>query len=135
MAYMNQQLKKELAPEIKNVLKKHGYKGTIGVNNHSTLVVNIKEGTHDFISIANEKAKEMAERRGHPYYPSKGYVQVNPYYPEHYGEAAPFVEDLIDAMKGNSWYNNSDIQTDYFDIAYYIDINIGKWDKPYCFNP
>ena len=29
------------------------------------------------------------------------------------------------------YYNNSDSMTDYFDIAYYTDINIGKWNKPY----
>jgi len=38
---------------------------------------------------------------------------------------------LIDAMKGNKWYDRSDIQTDYFDIAYYIDINVGQWNKDY----
>lgn len=131
MAYMSQEMKKELTPAIKAVLKKHGYKGTIGVNNHSSLVVNIKEGKHDFIAIANAKGQEMAERRGHRYHPSTGYVQVNTYYPEHYGDASEFLEELIAAMKGTKWYNNSDIQVDYFDIAYYIDINVGKWDKPY----
>ena len=28
-------------------------------------------------------------------------------------------------------YDNSDVQTDYFDTGWYIDINIGSWDKPY----
>jgi len=131
MAFMSQERKKKLAPAIKAVLKKYGYKGTIGVCNHSSLVVNIKEGVADFIGMANAKNKEISERRNQPYYPNNGYVQVNTYYPEHYGEAAPFLEELIAAMKGTSWYNNSDIQTDYFDIAWYIDINVGRWDKPY----
>jgi len=34
-------------------------------------------------------------------------------------------------MKGADWYDNSDAQTDYFDTAYYVDVNVGKWDKPY----
>ena len=34
-------------------------------------------------------------------------------------------------MKGTTWYNNSDSMSDYFDIAYYLDVNIGKWDKGY----
>ena len=34
-------------------------------------------------------------------------------------------------MKGTGWYNNTDIMTDYFDIAYYLDVNVGKWDKGY----
>ena len=28
-------------------------------------------------------------------------------------------------------WDNSDIQTDYFDVNYYFNINIGKWDKPF----
>ena len=28
-------------------------------------------------------------------------------------------------------WDNSDIQTDYFDVNYYFDIHIGKWDKPF----
>ena len=36
-------------------------------------------------------------------------------------------------MKGNKWYDKSDAMVDYFDTAYYIDINIGKWNKPYVF--
>jgi hypothetical protein len=131
MAYVSQEMKKTLAPAIKSVLKKYGYKGSIAVDNHSSLVVNIKEGVADFIGMANAKNKEIAERRNGRYYPSEGYIQVNTYYPEHYGEAQEFLEELIAAMKGTGWYNNTDAQIDYFDIAYYLDINVGKWDKPY----
>jgi hypothetical protein len=28
-------------------------------------------------------------------------------------------------------YDNSDIQSDYFSVGWYIDVNVGKWDKPY----
>jgi hypothetical protein len=28
-------------------------------------------------------------------------------------------------------WDNSDSQTDYFDVNYYLDINIGKWNKDY----
>ena len=52
MAYMNQEQKKQRAPQIKKVLKKYGLKGTIGVRNYSTLYVTIKEGALDFIGAA-----------------------------------------------------------------------------------
>jgi hypothetical protein len=42
MAYISQKMKKELAPAIKSVLQKFGVKGSIAINNHSSLVVNIK---------------------------------------------------------------------------------------------
>lgn len=48
MAYVSQEDKKELTPAIKAVLKKYNVKATIAVRNHSTLVVNIKEGYIDF---------------------------------------------------------------------------------------
>jgi len=55
MAYISQEMKKELAPEIKAVLKKYGVKGTIAIRNHSTLVVNIKSGKLDLIGDYNRK--------------------------------------------------------------------------------
>ena len=133
MAYMNQEKKKQLAPAIKAVLKKYGMKGTIGVRHHSSLVVNIKEGALDLIGDANEHGKMMAERRGHTYYPEKS-LQVNPYYCDEWAidkKIANFYKELKAAMKGTQWYDNSDAMTDYFDTAYYMDINVGQWDKPY----
>lgn len=36
------------------------------------------------------------------------------------------------AEVGNSEnWDNSDSQSDYFDVNYYLDINIGKWNKPF----
>jgi hypothetical protein len=34
-------------------------------------------------------------------------------------------------MYGKDYYDRSDAMTDYFDTAYYTNINLGKWDKPY----
>ena len=93
-------------------------KGTIGVNHHSSLVVNVQSGVLDFT--------------GH-FTHGDGYIQVNEYHIDnHYsGVIKNFLNELLKAMKGTKWYNNSDAMVDYFDIAYYTDINIGKWNKPY----
>ena len=63
MAYMCQTKKKAMAPQIKAVLKKYGMKGSIAVNNHSTLVVNLKEGALDLIGAANKYNKLMEKIR------------------------------------------------------------------------
>ena len=131
MAYVSQETKKELAPGIKAVLKKYRMKASISVRNHSTICVNIKSGPIDFIGEANKKNKEIAERRGTPYYENDGYIQVNPYYPETYGDASDFLEELVDAMKGQNYFNNDDAMTDYFSRSHYTDVNVGKWNKPY----
>ena len=37
----------------------------------------------------------------------------------------------IKELKSADWYDESDAQVDYFNTAYYVDINVGQWDKPY----
>ena len=137
MAYMNQEKKKALAPQIKAVLAKYGMKASIAVRNHSSIVVNIKEGKLDLIGQANRDNQEYAERRGTHFYEVKGYYQVNPYYAHESGDKkiGRFFKELIEAMNGKDStvrnHNNSDIMTDYFDVGWYVDVNVGDWQKPY----
>ena len=49
MAYITQEDKKELAVGIKKVLAKYNVKGTIGIHNHSTIVVRLKSGDLDIL--------------------------------------------------------------------------------------
>lgn len=115
MAYMNQEMKKAIAPVVKNILKRYGVKGTLSVRNHSTLVLNITEGKIDFLKDSDRK-----------------YTGVNRYwFHEHYdGVAKECLTEVIAAMNSGNW-NNSQIEVDYFDVGWYIDVNIGKWNKPY----
>ena len=53
MAYMNQQKKAVIASNLKPVLKKYGLKGSLSVNNHSTIVLTVKSGKIDFIKNFN----------------------------------------------------------------------------------
>lgn len=137
MAYISQETKKKIAPAIKAVLKKYGMKGTIGVNHGMSLVVNIKSGALDLIGAAQKHCDKVNAQRGFEYTSVGNYLQVNEHYAAEWAKEvgedkiANFYEELIAAMKSGGWYNNSDIMTDYFDIAYYTDINVGKWDKPY----
>lgn len=116
MAYISQEEKKELAPGIKAVLKKYGMKGSIAINHYSSLVVNVSKGVIPF-------------KHSH----GDGYTQVNTYHIDSWyeGVAKDFLNELLAAMKGTKWYDRSDAMTDYFDTAYYMDINLGKWNKPY----
>jgi len=118
MAYVSKELKAKLAPAIKAVLKKYDMKGTIAVRNHMSLVVNLKSGAIDFDQYATG---------------DDWHYQVNTYHVDRgwTGKAAEFLNELVAAMKGQEWYDRSDIMTDYFDTAYFMDINIGRWDKKY----
>lgn len=134
---MSQERKQQLAPAIKAVLKKYGVKGTLAVRNHSTLMLTLKSGKINFIeNFIETDSKVMHGRKMAQdqidYIRKNQSVDVNPYwYHEHFsGKAKDFLKDVLTAMnKGN--HDNSDIQTDYFDVGWYVDVNIGKWNKPY----
>lgn len=137
MAYMNQEKKARIAPVVKSILKKYGVKGTMSVRNHSTLVLNIKSGSIDFIEnyIETDKTKSYTKYMSDDqiaYIRKNKSIDVNPYwYHEHFsGKAKNFLREVIVAMN-NGNHDNSDIQTDYFDVGWYIDVNIGNWKNPY----
>ena len=91
MAYIGQEKKKELAPRVKHILKKHGMKGTDSINE----------------------------------YWYKAHFADNP-------KALAFLSEVIPALNvGN--FDNSDPMTDYFHVGWYVDVNLGRWDKPYVY--
>lgn len=133
MAYIDQDKKAELAVGIKAVLKKYGMRGTISIRHHMALVVTVKSGSLDIIGNWYETGIKNGDFDNNKEKPTS--LDVNYYYiEEHYtGLVKDFLLELKGAMLGCGWYDNSDIMSDYFDTAWYIDINIGKWDKPYEF--
>ena len=135
MAYMNQERKAKISAMLKPVLKKYGVKGTLRVDNHSTITLNIKEGFVDFIQNYLETVKNsfQVSAEQNKYITEKQYLDVNPYwYHDHFsGIAKSFLKEAMDALKGAGWYDRSDAMTDYFDTAYYVGISIGQWKKPY----
>lgn len=71
------------------------------------------------------------------------HVSVNQYHiDEHYADH-PKQRDLLNKVHGiiktapakadggREWFDESDAMTDYFHTAFYYDISIGQWDKPY----
>jgi hypothetical protein len=132
MAYMSQERKANLAPAIKALCKAHGVKASIAVDNHSTLVVNIKSSPFDFIGNVNRVMEAHPRYNNHTFRPATDSIQVNPYWcHEHFdGAERDFIVELVRLMNiGN--HDNSDIQSDYFDVGWYISVNIGSWNKPY----
>ena len=122
MAYMSQEKKAKIAPVIKAICKKYGVKASLAVRNHSTLVLNVKSGSIDFIKdfFIDESAAKFG-------------IQVNPYhYKSHFtGKSVKFLSEVIPAMNSGN-HDNSNAMIDYFDVGWYVDVNIGKWNKPYA---
>jgi hypothetical protein len=133
MAYMSQEKKAIIAAKIKPILAKYGVKGSLSVRNHSTIVLTLKSGKIDFIENLNRVCGSSHYQTSQGFSPvTNGYVDVNPYwYQDHFdGVAKKFLTEVLAAMNvGN--HDRSDVQTDYFDVGWYVDVNVGKWNKPY----
>ena len=131
MAYMNQERKAKIATALKPILAKYGMKGTLRTRQHA-ITLTLRQGPIDFIGDLNESRNgrlgvSKDEMRKHYE------LQVNQYWiDEHYtGVSLEFLKQLKTAMQAADYYDNSDAQIDYFDTAYYYDINVGSWNKPY----
>jgi hypothetical protein len=132
MAYMSQERKAAIAPQVKEICKKYGVKASLSVRNHSTLVLNIKQGEIDFINNFNQTVQNRPGgfRNGGQ---AEKSIQVNTYwYHEHFsGVAKSFLQAVLQVMNSGN-HDNSDAMTDYFDVGWYVDVNIGKWNQPYA---
>lgn len=116
MAYVSQDFKKEVAPVVKALLKKYKLKGSLSVHNHSTLLLTITQGQINFLKDSPHK-----------------YISINPYWLENSfsGQALEFLQKAVQALKASKYFDHSDGLTDYFHCSHYINITIGKWNKPY----
>lgn len=125
MAWINQERKKALANHLATVVPKD-WKFTLSIQNNSTLVMTIRSAPVDLVAEARavNSALEMTEGRYH--------LSLNQHHLFNYfeGERLKQFEKIVEAMNvGN--HDNSDIQSDYFDVGWYVSINIGKWDEPF----
>ena len=130
MAYINAAEVKAIRNELKKELPQYKFGVRKGSGGHSVEVTFVKGPAFEKFETYDRYQGEFKEVDL-----NEGYHQVNHYWvKESAGEAnAPVMEKVIEIIKtapmkagGDAWYNNSDIMTDYFDVAYYFDINIGK---------
>jgi hypothetical protein len=107
-------LKEEFGPDLKFGVKKES--GGLAVR------VTLKKGNVDFSDIGDN-----------------GYAQINQYHLGNYGDHRYLFEDIINVIKkapgkadnGREWYDKSDAQYDHFDTAFYFNLEVGNWNKPY----
>lgn len=132
MAYINAEEVKAIREALKARFPKYKFSARKGSGSLS-VDVTIKQGPVDFIE---DYLKDATPGSNADYIRKSGNIQVNQYwYEDHFGaEAAEVIGEVIKIIKtapARGWYDRSDIQTDYFDTAFYIHLNIGEWNKPY----
>ena len=121
MSYISTEDVKKIRVALKN---EFGKKLKFGVRKSAgghSVGVTIKSGTVDFSDIM----------RKNNFYDQ---VQVNQYHLQNYGVHKSLFEKIVEIIKtapSKKWYNNSDAMIDYFDVAFYFDLNVGDWNNPY----
>lgn len=130
MAYMNQEKKAAIAAALKEVVPV-GWKYSLAVRHHSAIVMTILAAPVDLIDEANKRDRRIAERRGEPPSVITGNYEVNPHSLR--PETTPSDEALaaILAVLNIGNYNKSDVMIDYHDVGHYVELHVGRWDKPF----
>lgn len=133
MAYMNQERKANIAAKLK-ALNLKGWKYSLRVRHHSTIVMTVQSAPVDVIGIANETNAKHDRDRNVVTCRYGTHMDVNPYHSEKQFTADPSlvktVSDILACLNDGNW-DKSDIMTDYFNVGWYVEINFGTWDKPY----
>lgn len=130
MPYISQDEKKTIHNELKPILAYYKVKASIGIEHYSTLRLNIYSSPIDFLGNYNKVAGgRYADDR---FQPVTQNMDVNHFwYKEHFdGIALEFLSKIIPIMNQNNGVEVED--SDYGTVPhYYLDINIGQWNKPY----
>lgn len=123
MAYMNQERKAKINAALKKAIPA-SWKWSLAVRNHMTIV----------LTIASAPADLLAAFGVSEWYATKpSHFTINPYWwADHLKdeELRPVFKEIFAALNDGN-HDNSDIQTDYFDVGWYVDVNVGRWDKPF----
>lgn len=111
MAYMNEELKQELLPRIKKVMKKYGVKGKVYVRDYMTLGLKLKKGKINFGTKQHS---------------------VNPYRIDKDFEGMPrkLLVELSEAMNHGRWTLRNNMM-DVRDAGWLIAIDIGDHEQEY----
>lgn len=137
MAYMNQERKALIAAQLKKVVPAQ-WKYTLAVRNASTIVMTITQAPVDLIGecLRVSQKYESASKSTSNERPSN--LDVNPYYLDRQfdGDLLVTMKKIMDCLnlrdvEGQQNWDKSDIMTDYFNVGWYVDLNIGSWNRPF----
>lgn len=136
MAYVTEQIIAKARTALKALNKQYGVKATLSGKGSSSLQLTIAEGSVDFIGSYCETIvakRQLSDIDGViAWVELNQYIQVNQYYLDSSFSGLPleYLEKAKEIMYADHW-DKSDVMTDYFHCAYYVSINIGRWNKGY----
>ena len=132
MAYISTDDVKKIRVALKNEMPQ--YKFSVVRDWHGSVTISMMKGPafaefEYFDRYAGEYKKGTLGQ-------NDGYDQINTYHTgDFYGkENAKIFDKIVQIAKTaptKKWYDDSDAMTDYFDTAFYIHLNVGKFGKDY----
>ena len=140
---------KDIAKDIRNALKSHYPEWKFSVT-----IARFAGGQSLSVALMSGPRSPFGDKLTYPNtydgigmrYPINGYAQLNHFYIEQKPlddkmvwvsngtilteEAAKMLKEVTDIANRENW-DYSDAMTDYFDVNYFLYIEIGKWDRPF----
>ena len=119
MAYIDQTKKASIAKALKGIIPQ-GWKYSLAIRHHSTLVLTITGAPLDLIALYGVEGRtELNVNRHH--------------YATHCADEClrDTLGAILDALNAGN-HDRSDLQTDYFDVGWYVDVRIGAWNRPFA---
>jgi hypothetical protein len=131
MAFMSQAKKAKIAAALKLVMPK-GWKYSLAVRNHSSIVLTISAAPVDVVGEWFARVNAQRAERSDAPLPVRAYVQVNTHHIETQfeGERLDQMRAILAALNDGNW-NRSDLQADLTDVGWYVDVHIGRYDRPF----
>lgn len=124
MAYVDQAKKQKIAAALKLVVPT-GWKYSLAVDNHSTIVMTVAAAPFDLLGAF--KASDWFNPK------TATHLSVNPYHFRAHIEdesVADAIAAILAALNTDN-HDNSDLMTDYFDVGHYVTLQLGRWNKPF----
>ena len=136
MAYIDTKDVKAIREALKAEFGKD-FKFSVTRDHYSGVRIAIMSGVANFYDGELDTTDKYSGR----VYEFDGYAQINHYHLHYYGAYQTLLEKISEIAHtapglagGKKYFCEDDVMSDYFSRAYYVSINVGKWDKPYEIN-
>ena len=136
MAYIDTKDVKAIREALKAEFGKD-FKFSVTRNHYSGVRIAIMSGVANFYDGELDTTDKYSGR----VYEFDGYAQINHYHLHYYGAYQTLLEKISEIAHtapglagGKKYFCEDDVMSDYFSRAYYVNIHVGRWDKPYEIN-
>lgn len=133
MAHMPQEKKSQIAAALKLAIPKT-WKYSLAVRHSSTLVLTITAAPVDLMGDLKAQSAKRARFHGDAdYIANAHYLQLNTHSRDEAfanPETRATFERILAALNDGN-FDKSDVMTDYFHVGWYVDVNIGRFGRPF----